>query len=147
MTTPVPASPGTIQGRVVTPSATANAQQSAYFALGDILKALVHGVPSAFPKENDVLAAFATIEKFVKANVTGSAIKALATGDERAPVEDVSKRPAPAGVSYSIPASGAGAIDYEKLAAYIVREMASQSAIPSAPAQNTEVTYDGNPES
>lgn len=148
MTTPVPVSQGTVQGRVVSPSATANAQQSTFFKLGELLKSLVHAVPSAFSSENEVLAAFDTIEKFVKANVTGSAIKALATGDERAPVEDVSKRPAPNATGYTVPVSGTGAIDYEKLAAYIVREMASQSqpSIP-APVQNTEVNVDGNPES
>lgn len=122
MTTPAlrDAPPPTVQGRVVTPSATASGAQSAVFGLAQVLKELIHGTPQAFTNENQVLGALTSVDKWVKAHVPGSALSAVRDGTERAEIEDVSKRPAPNGVSYSIPTT-APTIDYDKLAEAMVR--------------------------
>jgi len=138
MTTPVPVTPAptapVVQGRVVQPSATAGQEASAVYKVGQVLKEIVHALPNAFSNENKVLSAVQDIESFVKAYVPASALPALATGAERAMVEDVSKRPAPAGVSYSIPTT-APTIDYDKLAAAMVRAQAEYAAsLQPAPA-------------
>ncbi|HEV2352694.1 MAG TPA: hypothetical protein VGR89_00485 [Puia sp.] len=124
----------------VEPAAIAGPQASAVFKVGQVLKELIHAVPSAFPGENDVLRAVNDVESFISAFVKKNELPALATGDQRAMVEDVSKRPTPAGVAFSTPMAQAG-IDYDRLAAAIVRQMAEQTAVtPPAPAaeQTTE---------
>lgn len=146
MTTPAvrDAPPATIQGSVVTPAASANGSQSAVFSLGQMLKELIHGTPQAFSSENQLLSALSSVDAWVKAHVPGSARTALATGDERAAIEDVSLRPAPNGVSYSIPTT-APTIDYDKLAMAMVRaqqqiaaEHAAQTSTPAPAAVNTD---------
>lgn len=142
MTTPAvrETPPAVVQGSVVTPSATANGQQSAVFSLGQTLKELIHGTPQAFTSENQRLNALTSVDSWIKAHVPNSARKAVATDEERAEIEDVSKRPAPNGVSYSIPTT-APTIDYDKLARAMVRaqaELAAEQANSApAPAVNT----------
>jgi hypothetical protein len=118
-----------VQGEVVQPTATANATQSAFYKLGELLKQIVTSVPHAYKNENDQLAALNDIEAMVKAMVPNSAMPALDDGNRRAIIEDVTLRIAP-NTSYSIPAS-TPQIDYMQLARAMVRaqaEMESQKA-------------------
>lgn len=137
-----------VQGQVISPSAVANATQSAAFELGQVIKSLVNGSPHAFHSETDALAAHASIDRYVKAHVPVSARAALADGTQAAPFEDVSKRPAPASAGYLMPTPNAPAIDYDRLAAAIVRAQlaeqaaAQESAAAPAPVQATEPASD-----
>ena len=129
MTTPALADTGAkpapvIQGKVSYPSAIAGQVPSAVFKFSQLIKELIHSVPTAFNNENDVLAALTTVDDFIKAFVPLSNLAALADVPARAPIEDVTKRTPPAGVSYSIP-SNTPAIDYNKLAEAIVRAQAA----------------------
>lgn len=126
MPSPVPAQ--VIQGSVVQPSAMAGPVASAVFGLAQILKDVVHN-GRVYTAENDVLAALNAIDSFANAFVKPSELPALATGDERAQVEDVSLRPAPPGMTGMVP-SNAPSIDYDKLAAALVR--AQQQAMKDA---------------
>jgi hypothetical protein len=137
-----------VQGQVISPSAVANATQSAAFELGQVIKTLVAGSSHAFHSENEVLDAHRKIDTYVRAHVPVSARAALADGTQTAPVEDVSKRPAPAGAGYIMPSPNAPAIDYDRLAAAIVRAQlaeqaaAQESAAAPAPVQVTEPDSD-----
>ena len=104
---------------VVMPSAVAQAQPSAVFALGEVLKNLVR-LSRAFHSENDEDNAMNVIDKFVKAFASPSDMRALATGDQRAPKEDVSLRVPPGGAAVSI-ATGP-VIDYSALAKALLDE-------------------------
>lgn len=106
------------QGQVVEPSATAGPGPSAAHGLGQVLLDLIHRSGS-YHSEADQDAAAATVHKWVNGQVSVSEKRALSTGDERAPKEDVTQRvppggPAPVGVV-------APGIDYDKLAAALVR--------------------------
>lgn len=134
-----------IQGEVVQPSAVASPQAAAAFNLGQVLKEIIHAIPAAFSSENQVLAAFTAIDDFIKAFVTRSALPALADGTQRAPMEDVSKRIPPAGTAFSVP-TNIPAIDYDKLAAAMVRAQAqylqqNPPPVPPADEQLTEPDY------
>jgi hypothetical protein len=134
----------------------ANKAQSAAFALAQVLKQVIAGLPQAFATENQLLAAYNAVDNYISANVPASARDALFTGEEVAPVEDVSKRPPPAGYQYSIP-SNVPQIDYNALAMAMVRaqqQIAAENAqVPEttlvestpAPASNTEVEDDEQP--
>ena len=138
------------QGRVVQPSATSNGMQSAAFGLGQVLKAVVAGVPQAFRTENDLLAAHNAIDKFITASVPASAMPALADGTQMAPIEDVAKRVPPNQSAYTLPQAPAVRIDYDQLAMAMVRAQrqieAENAQVPEttlvtdapAPATNTE---------
>lgn len=137
MTTPM-----VIEGALskpVYPAAVAGQTPSAVYKLGQVLKEIVHGIPAAFAGENDVLAAITAIDEFIKAFVPAAALPALLTGDERASVEDVSKRIPPQGVAYVVP-SNVPVIDYDKLAMAMVR--AQQELAASAPAPATDTVTD-----
>lgn len=141
-----------IQGKVSYPSAIAGQVPSAVYKFGQVLKEIIHAVPTAFSNENDLLAALTTLDDFVKAFVPVSNLAALADVAARAPIEDVSKRTPPAGVSYSIP-SNTPAIDYDKLAAALVRAQMAIAAenqpepvpapAPANPAQAQETPQYG----
>jgi hypothetical protein len=120
MTVAPPEQPGT-PARVVTPSAVAQAQPSAVFGLGEVLKTIIHN-SRTYVSENDVDKAISAVEKFVGAFTTGSDMQALATGAERAMKEDVTQRVAPGGIASIVPPG----IDYDKLAAALLAAQAAQ---------------------
>jgi hypothetical protein len=122
-----------VPGRVVSPAAISGQTPTAAFKLGQVLKEIIHAIPAAFPNENAVLAAVNDVDAFIKAFVPTSALPALATGEQRAPVEDVAKRTPPQGVSYSIP-TNVPAIDYDKLAMAMVKAQMALAAETPAPA-------------
>lgn len=148
MSTPLaPVAPaGPIQGRLSPPPNSANQTQSAVYKLGEVLKELVHAIPSAFQSENQVHAALSTIDGFVKAHVPDSARRALSDIPARAAVEDVSKRNPPAGVSYAIPQSMS--INYDALAEAMIRAQQRIAAEqpPPAPAIEQESVSNDYPE-
>lgn len=116
----MPAAPaGPIQGKLSPPPNSANQTQSAVYKLGEVLKELVHANPSAFQSETLVHAAISTIDGYVRAHVPDSARRALSEVPARAPVEDITKRTPPAGVSYAIPQSMS--INYDALAEAMIR--------------------------
>lgn len=121
MTVAPPEQPGT-PAKALTPSAVAQAQPSAVFGLGEVLKTIIHN-SRTYVSENDVDKAVSAVEKFVGAFTTNSDLKALATGEERAAKEDVTQRVAPGGVSPSLIPAG---IDYDKLAAALLAAQAQQ---------------------
>lgn len=136
MTTPAQVIPGVLS-KPVYPSAVAGQTPSAVFKLGQVLKELIHAVPAAFAGENDLLAAVSSVDEFIKAFVPAAALPALLTGEQRAPVEDVSKRIPPQGVAYVVP-SNLPVIDYDKLAMAMVKaQMELASAPAPAPASDT----------
>lgn len=122
MSTPAPytgGQGGVVQGRVVTPSAVAGPQQSAVFKVGEFLKTLAHKA-GVFANESDLLSVLNDIDGWVKAFVPASAMPALADGSQMAPHEDVSQRVPPN--STGVVVSASPGIDYDKLAAAIVRQ-------------------------
>lgn len=126
-----------LQGQVVTPSAIAGPVGSAVFAIGQVLKDIIHNSGS-YRNENDVLAALGAVDSLVNAFLKDSERPAVATGEERAPIEDVSLRKPPPG--YTVPGPVVNqVIDYDKLAAAIVRmqmQYAPQvAAAPEVPAE------------
>jgi hypothetical protein len=123
-----------VQGSVVQPSAMAGPVASAVYGLGEILKDLIHN-GKAYHSECQVLNAVNVVEDFVSAFVKPSEEPALRTGDERAPYEDVSLRQPPPGfVGMAVP--NQPTIDYDKLAAALVRaQMSISPAPPVVPTQ------------
>lgn len=139
MTTPVPYVPGgVVQGEVVQPTAVASGKESAVHALGEVLMKMVDGIPAAFTREDDRLKAHAAIQQFVSRNVTQSGLQAIRTGDERAPIEDVALRVPPPPVTFGTPVNPSGGIDYDRLAAAIVRQQAKAAAQAALDAKDTE---------
>lgn len=112
--------------RPIEPSAVAKQVPSAAFAIGQVLRDLIHS-SGAFKSENQILEAYKAVDTFMKAFIPASALPALMTGDERAPVEDVSKRIPPQGIAFSTP-TNVPAIDYDKLALAMVRAQAQYAA-------------------
>lgn len=136
MTTPAVIA-GVLSKPPAEPSAIAGQTPSAVFKLGQVLKEIIHALPAAFAGENDVLAAINDVDTFIKAFVPAAALPALMTGDQRAPVEDVSKRIPPQGVAYVVPAN-VPVIDYDRLAMAMVRAQQQLAAEPApAPASDT----------
>lgn len=120
----------------IEPSAIASGRSSAIFSLGDVLRRLIdHSL--AFPTENAKLAAYNTVNDYVGAHVADRELSALMTGDERAPVEDVSQRTPPnigGPVAYTAPG-----LDYTKLAQAILREQQRLQARPAVePPEDSE---------
>lgn len=112
-TAPVPYTEGTVRA-----SAVAGPQPAAAFALGGVLRDLVHR-SGAYHSEGDQDAAIVAVNKWVSAQVSASDKRALAVGDEHAPKEDVSQRTPPGGAFVAV--SNVPAIDYDRLAAALVR--------------------------
>lgn len=108
-----------VQGQPIAPTAMASGAHSAAWDLGQVLKVMVErtGVFLTEQARNDALRA---VDKFTGSLIPAGAVRALATGDERAAHEDVSQRQAPAGATSFVPAAQV-AIDYDKLAAALVR--------------------------
>jgi hypothetical protein len=123
--------------RPVNPSAIAQQVPSAAYGIAQVLKDLIHS-SRAYHSENQVLEAYKAVETFMKAFIPASALPALLTGDERAPIEDVSKRIPPSGVAFSVP-TNVPVIDYDKLALAMVRAQAAYQAevqsVPEPPAE------------
>jgi hypothetical protein len=131
--------PAVVQGSVIQPSAMAGPVASAIFGLAQVLKDVIHN-GRVYHSENDVLAALDSVDQFVHAFVKPSEEPALVTGTERAPVEDVSLRTPPPGMTGMVPAGPV--IDYDKLAMALVRaQMAAQQppVTTVVPTQETPV--------
>lgn len=145
MTTPAVQDRAVVSGEVVTPTAIAGRLESAAFGLAQVLKQIIHGSHGVFHTENQLLEALAAVDKYVAATVPASMLRALVTGEERAPHEDVSKRVPPGGVSIAQQRASVPAIDYDLLAQAMVRaqmQIAAENArIPAtaaAPADETD---------
>jgi hypothetical protein len=112
-------SQGVVSTEPVDPSAVSSAKSGAVFALGEVLKTVLHKLP-VFSVETDLDNAISVINKFVSAFVPGGEMDALVTGAERAVKEDVSQRIPPGGV---VPNVYTGPqLDYTKLAQAILAE-------------------------
>src|SRR5215472_18574147 len=116
---------GVVQGEVIQPTSFASAKETASHDLAQVLIQLIHGATHSFHNETAKLAAVKTVNKWAEAHVSRNARQALMTGDEVAPVEDVSQRVPPPGTSYGIPVQVSTGIDYQRLAAEIVRQQAA----------------------
>jgi hypothetical protein len=101
----------------VNPAAVSSGKSSAIYALGEVLKTMIHKT-LAFSTESDLDNAVRIVDKFVGAFVPGSEMSALLTGDARAAKEDVSLRVPPQGAAVI---SGP-VLDYTKLAQAILAE-------------------------
>lgn len=130
MTTPVPYDPSqvVVQGSVVQPTAIASGKESAVSGLAQVITRLIDGLPAAFTREDDKLRAHAAVNTWVNAHTTASARRALMTGDEKAPIEDVALRVPPPQVTFGTPVNPTGGIDYDRLAAAIVRQQNAAKA-------------------
>lgn len=131
--------PGTVEpysGQAVSPSAVASASDSAVWALGETLKYVFGRIPGAFHSESELDKAVAAVNNFVKASTNRSAVRALATGDETAPKEDVTLRVPPGG-GFPAPAAAPN-LDYNALAAAIVRIQQQQDAVEGRVVPNPE---------
>jgi len=120
-------SPYTNGGTVVSPSAVSSAKSAAVFNLGEMLKTVVHKMPSLHT-EAEVDNAVNVIDAFVRAFVPNSEMVALRTGEERAAKEDVSLRVPPGGVPTVV--SGP-VLDYAKLAQAILAEQRKLQEVES----------------
>lgn len=138
MSTPGTVEPYSGQGSTVNPSAVASASDSAVWTLGEVLKNMFTRTPAAFHSESELDKAILAVDNFVKANTSRSAVRALATGEETAPKEDVTQRVPPGGASPVNVAGPSGPIDYEKLAAAIVRMQRDQGAVEGKVVPNPE---------
>lgn len=126
MSTPAPYEPPVVQGTVVSsPPRVSSPSPGAVFRLGELLKTIVHQSVGVFKNENDLLGALTVVDDFVRAFVPGSAMAALAVGDEQAPREDVSQRVAP---TTSNPATAYPGLDYGRLARAILAAQQEQVA-------------------
>jgi|SRR5215831_8194861 hypothetical protein len=96
----------------VEPTAMANGETVAKHGVGEILKTLVHH-SLAFPTEDSTNAAFLAVDKWV-GDTAG-----MDTDNARAPIEDVSQRIPPGGVTPTSVVQGP-VIDYNKLAQAIL---------------------------
>jgi hypothetical protein len=94
--------------------------------LGEVLKDVLHAVP-VYKNETQVLSAVTTVENFVKSFIKPSEVPAVATGEERASVEDVSQRTPPPGMVGAPGPVNTLAIDYDKLAQALIRAQAAAS--------------------
>lgn len=103
----------------VTPTAVATPKTSAVSKVGEILKTLIHN-SGAFLREADVDGAISAVESFVKELVPASEAPAVATGEARAPKEDVTTRTVPG--SLPTAATAGATLDYTKLAQAILAE-------------------------
>lgn len=133
--------------RPIAPTAVAQQIPSAVFAIGAVLKDLIHS-SRAFHSENQVLEAYKAVDTFLKAFVPASALPALMTGDERAAVEDVTKRIPPQGVAFAVP-TNLPVIDYDKLALAMVRAqqmIAAESAVPQESVASDSYTPEYTPD-
>lgn len=117
-----------IQGTnaTVTPSAVSSASSGAIFALGEVLKTILHKLP-VFSVESDLDAAINVIDKWVGSSVSNGELSALLTGAERAAKEDVSLRIPPGGAAPNI--YSGPQLDYAKLAEAILAAQKNQGAI------------------
>jgi hypothetical protein len=127
---------GQVSTEPVSPSAVSSAKSGAVFALGEVLKTLLHNAVGAFHTEGDLDAAIRVVDKFVGAHVPGSEMDALLTGDQRAPKEDVTKRIPPGGVVQ--PVITGPVIDYQALAKAILAEQQKYQA-------QTQTQVEGGP--
>jgi hypothetical protein len=118
-----------IEGAVTQPTAIANGQQSAVAHLGEVIKDLIHR-SGTYLTESALHDAENVVTAWVNAHVPGSAMRALATGDERAAPEDVSLRVPPGGLIARPPA--APPIDYDRLAAALMARGFGQPQQPPA---------------
>lgn len=119
---------GAVAGEVITPrpAATANAQQSAVYKFGELMKGVLHRSVGVFHNEADLLDALNIVDAFVKTFVPASVANVLSTGEQMAPREDVSLRIPPNQGHAPVPA--APGLDYDKLAAAILRVQQAQQA-------------------
>lgn len=117
---------------VVNPTAMAGPVHSATWALGEVLKEIIHK-GGVYLTENALHEAEAIVSAWVKSVVPLSAVAALSTGDERAPREDVSKRIPPGGLPAIPVVTTAPAIDYDRLAeALLAAQQRSQAQLAAA---------------
>lgn len=96
------------------------------FGMGELLKVIVRRSVGLFHSEVDQDNALNTIDKWVATAVSKSGMRALATGDEHAPKEDVTLRTPPGG---PVAPPAAPGLDYDKLAAAILRVQEQQGAV------------------
>jgi len=118
---------------VVSPTAMAGPATTAASKLGGVLLDLVHRA-GAYTSEAALHEAEQAIRDWTRAQTGGS--PALNPEAQRAPLEDVTKRIPPGGVVVA-PAAPSQAIDYDKLAAALLRQRdaAQAKAAPQVPAQ------------
>lgn len=113
-----PYATGAAPAQVVIPTAVSSAKSSATFALGEVLKTVIHN-SRAFLTENDLDKAVSVVDDFVKTMVPGNEMSALVTGAERAAKEDVTQRVAP---NMTAAVVTGPQLDYTKLAQAILAE-------------------------
>ena len=123
-----------VPGEVVYPDAIASGKESGVFGLSQVVRALINGSPHAFSSEEEKRIALEKVDTFTRSHVPHSSRQALMTGDEMAPVEDVSQRVPPPQTTFGTPVQAPG-IDYRRLAAEIVRQLLTDSAPLNTPSQ------------
>ena len=104
---------------VVSPSAVSSPKSNATFALGEILKTVLHKVP-AFASENDLDNAINVVDSWVKSSIPSSEVPAIFMDNARAAKEDVTQRTPPGGAVANIVTGPV--LDYSKLAQAILAE-------------------------
>lgn len=94
--------------------------------LGELLKDVFRR-SGTFHTESALHEAEAVVDAWVKAIIPSAAMRALSTGEQSAPREDVTKRTPPGGPAVVV-AQAAPGIDYDKLAAALLAAQARQAA-------------------
>jgi hypothetical protein len=125
--------PVAIEGKVLPPAVSPDADAGHGFV--NVVRKLAH-IPTAFHSEDERLAALDALTTYER-SILGSAHAGVIQETDHAPVEDVSLRVPPGGAP--MPVVTGPTIDYDKLAAAIVRAQLAQ-AEASKPVEITDVS-------
>lgn len=108
----------------VTPTRLAAPHASAAHSFFNVLRDLIHKT-GGFHNEADLLDALGVIDAYERKVVSDGDLKQVSTDNDRAAVEDVTKRPVPAG-GVPAPLQTPQPIDYQQLAAALAPMLAAQ---------------------
>lgn len=133
-------SPAVLQGRpeVIQPTRIAAAHASSAHAFFNVIRDILH--KSGYHTEGELLAALDAIAQYELKVVTPGDLQQVSSENDRAAVEDVSKRIPPQSGIGMLPVLSPAPIDYDKLAAALVRAQAAaaqenqQTTTPEVPA-------------
>jgi hypothetical protein len=113
--------PAALQGKVLPPAVSPDADAGHQFV--NVVRQLAH-IPTAFHSEAERIAALEALTAYER-SILGSAHAGVIAETDHAPIEDVSLRVPPGGPP--LPVVTGPTIDYDKLAAAIVRAQAQQA--------------------
>jgi len=120
--------PAVLQGtaQTVQPTRIAAAHAASAHRFFNVIRDILH--KSGYHTEGELLAALDAVAQYENKVVTSGDLKQVSTDNDRAAVEDVSKRIAPQSGIGNLPVMTPAPIDYDQLAAALVRAQAAAAA-------------------